>query len=328
MFNKKNRFSFFGFLFSLIIIFSLSSNVFAHRKFIDNNSSSTDTSKVVAQQNFDEIEIKTIPVRGNIYMLTGDGGNIGVSVGQDGSIMIDSQFAPLSAKIQDELQKISSKQPMRYLINTHYHFDHTGGNENFANTGAMIIAHDNVPKQMSIAHDYAVLGMKTEASKGDALPKITFSDSTKLALNDNYINAFHIPLAHTDGDVVVHFTKQNVIHAGDLFFNGFYPFIDTEVGGSIDGMIAAIDRILPLCNEETLIIPGHGNLSNKQELIAFQNMLKTVSNRVKVGIAENMSLQEMIEAQTLEDLDENWGKGFLSSEQFLTIAYQGIINKR
>ena len=324
MFNQKNRFSFFSFGVSLMIIFSASSKVFAHEKFINHHSSNTDATKVVAQQNFDEVKIKTIPVRGNIYMLTGEGGNIAFSVGQDATIIVDSQFAPLSAKIKKAIEDIS-KNPVRYLINTHYHFDHTGGNENFANAGAIIIAHDNVPKQMSIDHDYAVIGMKTEALKEEALPEITFSDSTKLALNDNYINVFHLPLAHTDGDVVVHFTKQNVIHTGDLYFNGFYPFIDTEVGGSIDGMIAAIEQILPLCNEETLIIPGHGNLSNKQELIAFQDMLKTVRSLVKTGIDNNMPLQEMIEAQTLKDLDDTWGKGFLSSEQFLTIVYQSMI---
>ena len=240
MLNQKNCFSFIGFLFSPIIVFFLNGNVLAHEKFVNHHSSNTDASKVVAQQNFDEVEVNAIPVRGNIYMLMGEGGNIGVSVGQDGVLIVDSLFAPLSAKVKNEIEKIS-KEPIRYLINTHYHFDHTGGNENFANAGAIIMAHDNVPEQMSIDHDYAVIGMKTEASKDEALPKITFSESTKLALNDNYINAFHLPLAHTNGDVVVHFTKQNVIHTGDLFFNGFYPFIDTQVGGSIDGMIAAIE---------------------------------------------------------------------------------------
>lgn len=323
MLKQKKRFSFLAFLFGLIIIFAVNGNVFAHGKLGDHHSLKIDTTKLVAQQNFAQVEIKTIPVRGNIYMLTGDGGNIGVSVGQDGVIMVDSQFAPLSTKIQNAIENLS-KESIRYLINTHYHFDHTGGNEKFASAGATIIAHDNVPKQMSIDHDYKVLEMKTKASPMEALPKITFSDQTKLALNNNYINAFHIPLAHTDGDVVVHFTKQNVIHTGDLFFNGFYPFIDTGVGGSIDGMISAIDRILPLCDQETLIIPGHGSLSKKKELREFQNMLKIVSNRVKDSIAKNMSLKDIIEARTLNDLDDTWGKGFLSSEQFLTIAYQGI----
>ena len=322
MFNQKNRLSFLALLFSLIIIVVGQNNVLSHEKLTNSQSLNGETNHITAQKS-EDIEIKTIPVRDNIYMLTGDGGNIGVAVGDDGAVMIDSQFAPLSTKIQNAIADIND-QPIRYLINSHYHFDHTDGNANFANAGVTIIAHDNVPKQMSVDHEYSVVEMKTKASPKEALPKITFSDNLRFTWNNNSINAFHIPLAHTDGDVVVHFAQENVIHTGDLFFNGFYPFIDTTVGGSIDGMIAAIDRILPLCNEETLIIPGHGNLAKQEDLIAFQDMLKTVSNRVKTNMAKNLPLENMIKANILKDLDEKWGKGFLSSEQFLTIAYQGM----
>ena len=321
MFNEKNRLSFFAFLFCLIIVFVWQGNVFSHEKFINNQDNSN---QITAQQPEKVVEIKTIPVRGNVYMLlTGDGGNIGLCVGDDGAMMIDSQFAPLSTKIQKAIADIND-QPIHYLINSHYHFDHTDGNKNFANAGVTIIAHDNVPKQMSIDHEYPVVGMKTKASPQEALPKITFIDKMHFAFNDNSIDVFHIPLAHTDGDIVIHFTKQNVIHTGDLFFNGIYPFIDTTVGGSIDGMITGVDRILALCDDETLIIPGHGNLGQKKDLIAFQDMLKTVSNRVKANMAKNMSLEDMIKANVLKDLDEKWGQGSLSSEQFLTIAYKGM----
>lgn len=322
MFNQKHRLSFLAFLCSLMMVFAWQSNVFSHEKLLDRHILNKSIDPVIAQQS-EEVQIKTIPVRDNIYMLTGDGGNIGVAVGNDGAVMIDSQFARLSTKIQKAIADINN-QPIRYLINSHYHFDHTDGNENFANAGVTIIAHNNVPKQMAIAHEYSVLQMKTKASPPKALPKITFGKDFTLNWNNNSINVFHIPLAHTDGDVVIHFKKENVIHTGDLFFNGFYPFIDTTVGGSIDGMIAAIDRILTVCNKDTLIIPGHGNLARKKDLIAFQDMLKTVSHRVKMSMRQNMSLEDMIKANLLKDLDAKWGKGFLSSEQFLTIAYQGI----
>ena len=313
MFKSKKIFSWLCLLFSVVTL-----TVFVH-PVLSHPSHSSDN---VVAQNDKEIDVKAIPVRDNIYMVTGDGGNIGLSVGDDGGFMIDSQYAALSERISQTVGVINEK-PIRYLLNTHYHKDHTDGNENFAKMGVTIISHDNVPKQLSVPHEYKILGMKIEAASVEALPKLTFSDNTRFALNDNYIHAFHVPLAHTDGDVVVHFTRKNVIHTGDLFFNGFYPFIDTGVGGSVDGMIAAIDKILPLCNKDTLIIPGHGALSNKDELVAFQDMLKTVSSRLKVAIAGNLSVDDMLQQGIFNDLDETWSKGFLSTEQFIKIAYQG-----
>lgn len=278
---------------------------------------------IAQQQNFEAVEIKTIPVKNNLYMLMGEGGNIGLSVGEDGALLIDSQFSGLTDKITQAINKIN-QQPIRYLINTHYHFDHTNGNENFANLGAVIIAHENVPKQMKIDHSYAVLGMEIPASTGSALPVMTFNDSLDLDFNNNQIHAFYVPFAHTDGDIIIHFKQENVIHTGDLYFNGFYPFIDTQVGGSVEGMIKGIDQILSLCNEETLIMPGHGELSKRLQLIEFQNMLKTVNQRVKDALSKNMNLDAMIKANLLADLDAKWGKGFLNSEQFVTITYQGL----
>ena len=310
---------------TIVLIFSLNSSVFAHGKLINNDSSNSNSQETVAQNQPEEVEINLIPLRNNIYMLMGDGGNMGVAVGEEEVVIIDSQFATLTTKIQDAIAKVRQEQPIRYLINTHYHYDHVGGNANFAQAGATIIAHENVPKQMSVDHEYPAIGMKIKAAPPEALPKIFFSDQTNLKLDNQQINAFHLPLAHTDGDVVVHFPAQNVIHTGDLFFNGFYPFIDTTVGGSIDGTIKAIDQILPLCNDETLIIPGHGKLSNQKELIAFQEMLRSVSGRVKEAIAKDTPLEQMIADKLLDDLDETWGNGFLNAEQFLTIVYQGMV---
>ncbi|BAQ64885.1 cyclase [Geminocystis sp. NIES-3709] len=280
-------------------------------------------SKQIIAQDFDKVEIKTTPLKNNIYMLQGEGGNIAVSVGKDGILMIDSEYAPLSTKIMAAIEKISD-QPIRYLVNTHYHSDHTGGNENFAKAGALIIAHENVPKQMKIAHSFPILSLEMPVAPTDALPKITFDDTINFNVNDHQIHGFRVAPAHTDGDIILHFVNENIVHTGDLFFNGIYPFIDIGVGGSVQGMISGIDKILPLCNDETLIIPGHGPLGNKKELITFQEMLKTVNQRVKDGIAKNMTLDDLIKAKTIDDLQETWGKGFFNSDQFLTITYQGL----
>lgn len=278
-----------------------------------------------AQADLDKVKIKTTLLKNNIYMLEGEGGNIGVSVGKDGILMIDSQFAPLSTKIARSIETISN-QPIRYLFNTHYHFDHTGGNENFAQKGALIIGHENMRKQMKVPHSFKVIGAEIPVSPDIALPKITVNETIDFYFNGNHIHGFHLPFAHTDGDIALHFKDENIIHTGDLFFNGMYPFIDTEVGGSVDGMISGIDKILSLCNDQTILIPGHGKVGNKQQLIAFQEMLKIVNQRVKNAIERGTSLEELLKAKILADLDDTWGKGVLNADQFITITYQGIKN--
>lgn len=316
-------------IFSVAILWLCGQSVLAHITPFDNEKNSSiqvTTSEIIAQQNLDKVEIKVNRVK-NLYMLKGEGGNILASVGNDGIILIDSQFAPLSEKITKAIAKISS-QPIRYVINTHYHFDHTGGNENFAKNGAMIIAHENVVKQMKIPHRYEVLNMDIPVSSDLALPRITFNEQMQWNLNDNLIKVFHVSPAHTDGDIVIHFPQQNVIHGGDLFFNGFYPAIDTTVGGSAQGMITAIDQILSLCDDQSVIIPGHGEIGSKKDLIAFQDMLKTVNERVKEGMSKNMTLSDLMEAKILADLDETWGKGFLNSNQFLTMVYDGLTDQK
>ncbi|MGI0483064.1 MBL fold metallo-hydrolase [Geminocystis sp. CENA526] len=326
MFKKRfpfNYISYFLLIVSSLIILLWGKNVIAFNTTSQTNSHSSIEHHHVAQGDFDQIEIKANLLKNNIYMLEGEGGNIGLSVGNDGILMIDSQFAPLSAKIKSSIEGISN-QPIRYLFNTHYHFDHTGGNENFANQGALIIGHENMRKQMKVPHSYTVIGADIPVSPDIALPKITVNETINFYFNGNEIRGFHAPFAHTDGDIVLHFVDQNIIHTGDLFFNGMYPFIDTEVGGSVDGMIAGIDKILPLCDDQTILIPGHGKVGNKQELIAFQEMLKIVNQRVKDSIEQNMTLDELIDKKILADLDDTWGKGVLNEKQFLTITYQGI----
>ncbi|MBE9114633.1 MBL fold metallo-hydrolase [Lusitaniella coriacea LEGE 07157] len=272
---------------------------------------------------FESVQIETIPLRDGIYMLVGEGGNIGVSAGEDGVFLIDDQFAPLTEKIVAAIRTISS-EPVRFLINTHWHFDHTGGNENFGKAGVVIVAHDNVRDRMSTEQIIEVIGRTFPPSPTAALPIITFNDTMTFHLNGETIHAFHVDSAHTDGDAIVHFKEANIIHTGDTYFNGFYPFIDVESGGSIEGMIAAIEGLSLLIDDETHIIPGHGPLSNQAELMVYLEMLKTVRDRVKVAIDKGMSSEDFIASEPMADFPSTWGQGFLSTEQFLQIVYADL----
>lgn len=275
------------------------------------------------ETDFDQVEIETISLGDGIYMLVGEGGNIGVSVGEDGTFLIDDQFAPLTEKITAAISAISA-EPVRFVFNTHWHFDHTGGNENFGKAGAVIVAHDNVRTSMSQDHFIEILQREIPASPPAALPIVTFNDTVTFHLNGETIHAFHVDPAHTDGDAIIHFQEANVIHTGDTYFNGFYPFIDLDSNGSINGMIAAVEKVLAMVDEDTLIIPGHGALSNQEELQAYLSMLTTVRDRVQAAIDEGMSMEDFIASEPTADLDADWGKGFLKPEQFLQIVYTDL----
>ena len=274
-------------------------------------------------QDFDKVQIETIPLRDGIYMLLGEGGNIGVSAGEDGVFLIDDQFAPLTEKILSAVGEISP-EPVRFLINTHWHFDHTGGNENLGEAGVLIFAHDQVRELMEEDQISKLLGIEFPASPKAALPVVTFNDEITFHLNGETIEAFHVESAHTGGDSVIYFKEANILHAGDVYFNGIYPFIDVEHGGSINGMIAGVEELLAIVNNETSIIPGHGPLSNRSELIVYLNMLQTVRDRVRSAIAKNRSMKEFIASQPTADLDSSWGGGFLTPEKFLEIVYTDL----
>lgn len=273
----------------------------------------------------DTPEIQVIPANADagIYMLLGQGGNIGVLVGEGGVLMIDDQFAPLTEAIQAAIAELGNKE-IRFVINTHWHFDHTGGNENLGNDGVLIVAHDNVRERMSTDQVLESIGMEFPASPEVALPALTFNDRATFYLNDQTVNVRHVAPAHTDGDSIIQFAEANVLHLGDTYFNGMYPFIDFESGGSLDGMIAATEQNLQLANAETVIIPGHGPISDQLELEAYLQLLLEVRDVTQSAIDAGMSLEALIQARPLADYDDTWGSGFLSPEQFLTIVYNGL----
>ena len=272
------------------------------------------------EDQFAGVEITTHDVAPGIYMLVGMGGNIGVSVGEDGVFMIDDQFAPLTDKIIAAVAALSDR-PIRFVINTHWHGDHTGGNENLGNRGALIVAHDNVYARMSRDTEIGAFNQVVPASPKAALPVITFNDNVTFRLNGEEIRAVHYRHSHTDGDSVIHFVNANVIHTGDIWFNGFYPFIDVSSGGSIDGVINSIRTLVDMADDNTRIIPGHGPLSDKQGLQGDLEVLETVRDRMSRLIAEGKSLEEIIELKPNADYDEAMGKGFINPEKFLQILY-------
>jgi glyoxylase-like metal-dependent hydrolase (beta-lactamase superfamily II) len=254
-------------------------------------------------------------------MLEGRGGNIGVSAGEDGVVLIDDQFAPLTDKIRAAVKSIAD-QPIRFVLNTHWHGDHTGGNESLGGAGAVIVAHDNVRKQMSVEH--LRQGRTIPAATEGALPVVTFTQSVTFHLNGEEIHAIHVPTAHTDGDSMVHFPKANVLHMGDVFFNGMYPFIDTSTGGSVDGVIAAVGVALKIVDGETKIIAGHGPLSDRAELLTYRDVLTKIRDAVAPLVEAGKSLEEVQAAKPTAEFDEVWGGGFINPETFVGIVYQSL----
>ena len=270
-------------------------------------------------QDYSKVEIKTTPLTDHVYMLVGAGGNLAVSAGDDAVFLVDDQFAPLTEKISAAIAKISPK-PVRFAINTHWHFDHTGGNENLGRMGTLIFAHENVRRRMDSEQFIAFLNMKQPPSPKLALPVVTFTASMSFHLNGEEIRAIHVVNAHTDGDAIVHFTKSDVIHMGDVFFNGMYPFIDASSGGSIDGMVAACDQGLALANDKTKIIPGHGPLGDRAQLKEYRDMLATIAARIKPLVAAGRSVEQVVAAKPTAGFDEKFGKGFVPPDKFVEMV--------
>ena len=277
-----------------------------------------------ANDHWDSVEVTTVPVSDGIYMLMGEGGNIGVSIGEDGTFAIDDQYEQMSAKITAAIKALSGDSP-KFLFNTHWHGDHAGGNEHFGKQGAIIVAHENVRESLKVEKSIKLFNMHKPPSPKEALPVVTFQREMSLHLNGDDIRMVHVANAHTDGDAIVHFTQANVIHAGDTFFNGFYPFIDVDSGGGIAGMIAACNTVLALANDKTKIMPGHGPLASKADLVAFRDMLVVAEKNIQALIAAGKSEADVIAAKPLAELDKEWGDGIIPTDMWVKIVYSGMV---
>ena len=275
------------------------------------------------QQDFSKVEIKATQVAGSVWMLEGSGGNIGVSAGEDGIVMVDDQFAPLVPKIKAALAKISQK-PVRFLLNTHWHFDHVGGNAGMADTAA-ILAHENVRKRMQAGAE--MFGRKIEPAEPRALPVITYQRDVTIWLNGEPVRALHVPPGHTDGDTVVFFTKSNVVHMGDDFFATGFPFVDLDSGGSVRGLIGAIDEVLPQIPPDAKIIPGHGPLQTVADLKKFRNRLDEIVALVARGLKSGKTVEQMQKEKLLAPY-EDWNAGFVKADQFIAVVARDLTQRK
>ena len=280
---------------------------------------------VAAQANMDTVQIRPQQLAPNVYVLFGNGGNIGLSVGADGAFIVDDQFAPLSDKIRAAIARLTDK-PVRFVVNTHWHGDHTGGNEPFGGGGAVIVAHDNVRKRMTVEQFMQRGGQttRTPPSPAAALPVITFAEEVTLHLNGDSIHVVHVKPAHTDGDAIIHYTKANVLHMGDTFFMGRYPFIDLSSGGSVDGILEAADRGIALANDATKIIPGHGAVATRKDLQEYRRVIATVRDRVCKLIASGKTQAEAAAAKPSAEFDAAWGTGFINPDLLLDTFYTDL----
>ena len=275
---------------------------------------------------FSKVEIKTTDLGDNVYMLEGAGGNITVAVAKDGIIMVDGQYAPLHDKIKAAIATISSL-PIKYLINTHYHGDHTGGNEAFAKDGATIVAHVNVKSRLAAGTTNGLTGVKTPPAAPGALPTDTYEVFSKIRLPGRVANLKHIRKAHTDGDTYVWFKTANVLSTGDTFTNGRYPNIDFANGGNINGMIAAADAYLKLTNAKSRIVPGHGPIADKVALQQYRTMLVTARDRMAELVKDGKSEDDVIAAKPFDDLDKNWAPTELASKNWIRVVYHSLADK-
>jgi cyclase len=283
---------------------------------------SAGSSGAIAQTRKMEGDIESVPVRANIHMLLmGTAGNVAVSVGDDGVALVDDQFSPMTARIQAAVGELTDK-PIKYIFNSHWHGDHTGGNRNFGTQGPVIVAHENVRRRLSSEQFHLFFKARSAASPAEALPVITFNDTMTFYFNDDVIDVVHVPNAHTDGDSVFYFRNADIIHAGDVFINRGYPLIDIASGGSIKGQIAATNRILEMMGPDTIVIPGHGPLADKERVAEVRDMLVTAWTNVADLIIQGKTLEEIIAAEPLAELDEEWGNGFLRAKYFIEIIYQ------
>lgn len=278
---------------------------------------------LAAQQNFDTVQVRTTPLARNVYMLTGSGGNIGLAVGDDAVFVVDDQFAPLTPKILAAIAAVTSK-PVRFVVNTHWHFDHTGGNENMGRAGALIVAHENVRKRMSTGQFIEAINRQEPPSPRSALPVITFTEGVTFHINDDSMAVTHMPPAHTDGDAVVFFVKANVVHTGDTFVSAGLPFVDLSSGGSILGIIGMAEQVHAMTNDQTKIIPGHGPVADRARVKAYRDMLVTLRDRMKAEVAAGKTVDQVLAANITAPYAKEWPGGH---ERFVRLLYQELTRR-
>jgi glyoxylase-like metal-dependent hydrolase (beta-lactamase superfamily II) len=280
----------------------------------------------VLAQDWDAVQIEAQEVAEGVYMLTGQGGNLGLSVGEDGVFLIDDQFAPLTDKILAAIRAITP-EPVRFVFNTHWHGDHTGGNENLGEAGALLVAHENVRTRLSMDQVLERVGRpvtEQPAAPEGAWPVVTFTEDVTFHLNGDDLHAFHVANAHTDGDAIVHFRRANVVHMGDTFFLGRFPFIDTATGGTIDGLIAAVGTALAVMDADTKIIPGHGPLAGREDLRSYRDGLKAMRDRVATLVAAGRSLEDVQAARPTADYAERWQQDEAAERSFTETLYRSL----
>jgi cyclase len=281
----------------------------------------------VAAENAPPEKLETQKLTDNIWLITGPGGNIALMTGATGTFIVDDQIAPMTPQLKKAVAAVTPK-PVRFVFNTHWHGDHTGGNVAFGSDGALIVAHDNVRKRMSTEQFVAMVNKTVPPSPEPALPVITFADSLSFHVNGDDIQVVHVEPAHTDGDSIVFFKKANVLHMGDTFFSFGYPFVDLSSGGSVDGYVRAADRALAMAQPTTKIIPGHGPVVDIKRLKTYRDMIATIRDRIKKLVAAGKSLDQVQAAKPTAEFDAEWGGAFIKPDKFVETVYQDLTKKR
>ncbi len=279
---------------------------------------------LAAQRDFSDVEVRATAIADGVHVLEGAGGNLGLVVGDQGAFLIDDQYAPLTEKIRAAVSEIT-EAPVRFVFNTHWHGDHTGGNENLAESGSLIVAHDNVRERLSAGQFMEFFDMDVPPAPDAALPVVTFNDEVTFHLGGHTVHAIHLPDAHTDGDAVVHLREANVIHTGDIVFYGMYPFIDYGSGGSLAGMVDAVDRMLAMADDDTRFIPGHGGpVLERDQVRQYRRMLATVLERLQGHLEAGLDLDAIQAEAPTADFDEFWGGGFIGAERWVELNVRGM----
>jgi glyoxylase-like metal-dependent hydrolase (beta-lactamase superfamily II) len=276
---------------------------------------------VAQMPDFSKVEIRTQALADNLYLLdSGSAGNVALLVGADGAVLVDNKVTELAGRMRAAVALLTDR-PVRFVINTHFHLDHSGTNDTFGRAGGVIVAHENVRKRLAAGQIIEYFKLQQPPAAKEALPVVTFAQSVDLHLNGEDVHVEALPAAHTDGDAAILFRRANVLHAGDVFIRGSYPFIDTSSGGTIDGLVTAHDRLLALANESTQVIPGHGPMATRADLAAQREMIVTIRDRVAAELKRGRSLEQVIDAAPTRDFDERYGKGFITPEGFLSAIY-------